>query len=523
MTVPTIGGIYDGGFCGLVCDGRAMFFPDSYDRGMLARVLLPSDGEPVEMPGDAARREEAVAQQKEAQNKQRALAASTNPADRKTVSQNNLRQIALAIHNYHDTYKQFPAAVQVGPKDVPHSWRVTILPFMGQQELFDKYRQDEPWDSLHNRALLPEMPDTYRAPSAPREIVETVYVGFTPTTPYDSRRPEPWMPLLGGTHSLRLADVLDGTSQTVLLVESKTDIAWTQPQDLPISAASPVPEMGGIHEGGFYAALVDGRVTFVPESYDREMLRRALMPRDGEPVEMPEEWAQKMAEKSARKKLTKTAKPADWKMISFNNLKQIGMALHNYHDTYKAFPAAVQIGPQDVPHSWRVSLLPFIDEADLYSRYHQDEPWDSPHNRALLVEMPDIYRAPNANPNETNTAYFGFGFTKRPDSFDDGLRPVLAGTENTRIASIIDGMSNCIITIETKLDVPWTQPMDIPYDPRVPLPKLGGIHKDGFWAGLSDASVTFFPNSFNRAILLKAIQRGDGSPIKLPEPPALQP
>ena len=68
----------------------------------------------------------------------------TYSADTGKASLNNLKQIALAFHNYHDVHKTFPAAVQVGPKNVQHSWRITILPYLGETELYNRYRQDEP-------------------------------------------------------------------------------------------------------------------------------------------------------------------------------------------------------------------------------------------------------------------------------------------------------------------------------------------------------------------------------------------
>jgi hypothetical protein len=203
---------------------------------------------------------------------------------------------------------------------------------------------------------------------------------------------------------------------------------------------------------------------------------------------------------------------------SANNLKQIGLACHNYHDVYKTFPAAVQIGPQGIPHSWRVSILPFLEQENLYNQYKQDEPWDSPHNKALLAAIPDLYRAPGT-PSDGTTSYFGFSVDEQleKERANRGLLPPLAGTHATRIPDIIDGTAACIMVVESKLDVPWTQPTDIPFDPNQPLPAMGGIHTGGFWAAICDGRVTFFPETFDRGMLLKVLQRGDGSAAKLPE------
>jgi hypothetical protein len=70
-----------------------------------------------------------------------------------------------------------------------------------------------------------------------------------------------------------------------------------------------------------------------------------------------------------------------------NNLKQIGLALHNYHDIYGSFPPAIVYGPDGKPwHSWRTLLLPYLEHGDILRRYRFDEPWDGPNNRKLAGE-----------------------------------------------------------------------------------------------------------------------------------------
>src|SRR6185503_2127066 len=139
-------------------------------------------------------------------------------------------------------------------------------------------------------------------------------------------------------------------------------------------------------------------------------------------------------------------------------LKQIGLALHNYHDTYKTFPPAIQIGPKKIPHSWRVAILPYLNKGDtLYHRYRLDEPWDSAHNKSLLQEMPESYRSPGATPTATTTNYFGFMPAKPAAKADPRMTPALYGSGYTRLAEILDGIANSILVVEAKLDIPWTE------------------------------------------------------------------
>ena len=84
-----------------------------------------------------------------------------------------------------------------------------------------------------------------------------------------------------------------------------------------------------------------------------------------------------------------SAREAARRMQCLNNLKQIALALHNYHDVYGVFPPAYIPDAQGKPkHSWRVLILPFLEEQGTYEKYDFDEPWDGPNNRALLTSMP---------------------------------------------------------------------------------------------------------------------------------------
>src|SRR5438477_2970944 len=79
-----------------------------------------------------------------------------------------------------------------------------------------------------------------------------------------------------------------------------------------------------------------------------------------------------------------------------HNLKQIGLAMHNYRSANDAFPMPAITDKNGKPLlSWRVAILPFIEQGELYNKFHTDEPWDSPHNKALLKEMPPTYLCPS--------------------------------------------------------------------------------------------------------------------------------
>jgi hypothetical protein len=186
---------------------------------------------------------------------------------------------------------------------------------------------------------------------------------------------------------------------------------------------------------------------------------------------------------------------------SINNLKQIGLAFHNYADTNGKFPAASILGPDGkTPHSWRVAILPYIEQNDLYQQYKFDEPWDSPSNRKILDKMPAIYRNPLSK-SMTSASYYVL----------TGKDTLFPGHEGIGFAQITDGASNTIMAVEAERDIPWTKPEDIPFDPtdqKTPIPKLGGFGGSDIIVLFADGSVrtlklTINPNVF-RAISSRA-------------------
>ena len=94
--------------------------------------------------------------------------------------------------------------------------------------------------------------------------------------------------------------------------------------------------------------------------------------------------------------------PVPRRAICTNNLKQIGLALHNYHTVYNAFPPAYIADETGKPmHSWRMLILPYLEQQNLYDLYDFSEPWDGPHNIALLGKMPQQFSCPSRDQNAT--------------------------------------------------------------------------------------------------------------------------
>jgi hypothetical protein len=194
---------------------------------------------------------------------------------------------------------------------------------------------------------------------------------------------------------------------------------------------------------------------------------------------------------------------------SQNNLKQIGLCFHNYHDTYTTFPTGIMSKTGKPLLSWRVQILPFIEQEALYRQFKLDEPWDSEHNKKLIPMMPKVFHDPRAVGNEMAEGKTHYLCLQGPTT------PFGIGTKSS-FANIVDGTSNTLMVAEAADAVEWTKPVDLPYDPNKPLPKFGCYpNAIGFNALLCDGSVRFVRNSIDPKTLHFLIQKADGMPFSI--------
>jgi hypothetical protein len=195
--------------------------------------------------------------------------------------------------------------------------------------------------------------------------------------------------------------------------------------------------------------------------------------------------------------------------LDTNRLKEIGIALHNHHDVYKHFPDRAIRDTNGKPLlSWRVAILPYLDNSALYKAFHLDEPWDSEHNRKLIDRMPDVLRSPLSTAGAGQTTY---------------VVPVLVGgifggRESLEFKQIIDGTSNTIAVVEADDDhaVVWTKPDDIEIDVSDPAHGLRRATINGFLAGMADGSVRFLAADLGADILKPAFTAIGREPVRLP-------
>jgi Protein of unknown function (DUF1559) len=190
-------------------------------------------------------------------------------AARRMSASNGLKQIGLAMHNYHAAYNSLPAPAITDANGKPLlSWRVTILPFIDEQDLYQQFHLDEPWDSEHNLKLVEKMPQAFVDPSYPIEPGKTVF----------QLAKGPGMAFSNDTEKPSFRNFTDGTSNTIMAYESSKESAeiWTKPSDLAIDMDDPFANTGDVHAGGFHILMLDGAVVFINHDMDPNLYRALL-------------------------------------------------------------------------------------------------------------------------------------------------------------------------------------------------------------------------------------------------------
>lgn len=198
-------------------------------------------------------------------------------AARRTQSMNNLKQIALAMHIHADVHGTFPARAITNDEGEPLlSWRVALLPYLEQEELYEQFHLDEPWDSEHNRALIEKMPLAFANPNLAEQGMTNYLLPYGEGTTYEN------------DDAFRIRDITDGTSNTIMAVEAdaREAVIWTKPDDLEYNSALPLNGLGGLRAGGFLASLWDGSVHFISNTVDLDSLRGMMTHAGGEIVDV---------------------------------------------------------------------------------------------------------------------------------------------------------------------------------------------------------------------------------------------
>lgn len=205
---------------------------------------------------------------------------------------------------------------------------------------------------------------------------------------------------------------------------------------------------------------------------------------------------------SAKKK----AEEAAAAVTSANNLKQIALSWHNYEATYGAGPPAAVCDKTGKPLlSWRVLILPYIEEEALFKQFKLDEPWDSVNNKKLLAKMPKVYAIPGkTQPGDTDTHYRVFV----------GGGAGWDWVMGSKLTNITDGTSNTLMCVTAAEAVPWTKPDELVFDPeKDPTKLVGAIVNGRVQVAMFDGSVRTLKKVPAKDTLKALITKGGGEVI----------
>src|SRR5262249_35711749 len=181
----------------------------------------------------------------------------------------NLRMIGLACHNYESAYGRLPGNALNKEGKPLLSWRVELVPYVEEEELYKQFRRDEPWDSENNKKLIDQMPKVFAAVRGKAEKGETFYQSFSGK--HGFLRP-------GG---LTFAQIVDGTSNTLMVAEAAKPVIWTKPEDMEFDGKV-VPKLGSMFDGDFHAAFCDGSVRKLPKKLDADVIKGLITIAGGE-------------------------------------------------------------------------------------------------------------------------------------------------------------------------------------------------------------------------------------------------
>ncbi len=192
------------------------------------------------------------------------------------------------------------------------------------------------------------------------------------------------------------------------------------------------------------------------------------------------------------------------------HLKRLGLAFMEYSAAKDRFPAPAITRSDGTPLlSWRVEILPYLGYQSLYDRFHLDEPWDSPHNAALISEMPAEFVCPTLTKRQSGRT--GYLVVVGPKSDMGTVNTAFEPGRGVDIREFTDGTSSSALVVETDTLVPWTKPEDLTWAPGEAPPPMRIFHTTGLHVLFADGSVRLIKPVllFDRRLAIFTINGGE--------------
>lgn len=202
----------------------------------------------------------------------------------KSISKNNLKQLVIAMHNYESAHGHLPSpGIPVDPKkgpmmplpnlDAQYSWRVHVLPFLEQVQLFNQI-------------------DTFKGGPIPDQVANTAIKIYSNPMDKTPSNLTPYRVFVGGgaffdrQFPITFHGVTDGTANTIMIVEAAESVPWSSTNELEYDPNKPLPKLG-IFPGGFHAAMADGTIVWIPDTTPEKTIKAMITRAGGEAFEFP--------------------------------------------------------------------------------------------------------------------------------------------------------------------------------------------------------------------------------------------
>lgn len=409
-------------------------------------------------------------------NQQRELILRDLPLHRR-AAEIALKQVVRGLIRYQAIHGRFPSTVLKNPAtNTTYSWRVELLPYVDQQDLYKQYRKDLPWDSPENLQIVQSIPAVYRGLSTDSQGNTSCLALIGPKSIFEHSE--------GST----LAEVQqDGLMNSPSLVWTPSQIPWTKPEDLKIGKEWTSPP-SQFDDGQIRLANLLGGVAVVDRS---TFLVNPLGEQFNASFQAVAQWQTRNRGSSEIAPLGRieifqnvdllTAEINENIIIrhdrhvsplvrahttgpvaqSFARLILLQAAINRFQQDHGRYPSPIfQDRPEGPIRSWRVELLPYLGHRTLYEQYRKDEPWDSPENAKVTAQVPEVYRNPF------------FPDQECPYVVIVGPRTPFEGTVGKTPQDIKDSVGQTIFVVEQAHCLPWTKPEDLSFDTQGSIPDL---------------------------------------------------
>lgn len=371
-------------------------------------------------------------------------------------------------------------------------WRVHILPLIGEAELYRQFNLNEPWNGPTNSKLLAKIPNCFNTGDGPKTRIRST------------------ASLVGPSGKLRPQNIPDSGESTLLTLYVPKSMAteWTKPEDLDVSPQLASKILAELKNELIIGVTCVGQpIKLLPKVAGQHLLG-LLTINGGEKIDIEQLiGSEQLAVPVNQKLIAPISQQLNETGEQSSRIKQLVLGMQNYSDTYKGLPPAKNtLSPEGQERlSWRVHILPFIEQKNLYDKFKLDEPWDSPHNLTLLDKMPSVFAEPGAAPSSDTTIIKV-----------QGPGTVYTTAVGPRTHQVKDGgLTVLLYKTGPENKVPWTKPDVLQVDLENVQSALATQRKGFFYCAMVDGRVSTIKTSLP-AEQLKAIFSASGQEA-LPE------